>query len=208
MTEKWNKAQEWESKWWDSCINTYGEEEKQLLYADRMGLKFFHNRKSPYNIDMQGCSVLDVGGGPVSLLLKCVNVGGGTVIDPLEVPQWVLDRYLSAEIAMIQIPAEKMLDPTDDILLYDEAWIYNCLQHTEDPEKVIDNAKRMAKLIRIFEWLDTGTNVGHPHEFTNDQLDEWLGGEGKVERLSGEAECYGKCYYGIFPTEHYGTPRD
>lgn len=204
MTEQWNKAQEWESSWWDSCVNTYGEEEKQLLYADRMGLKFFHNRKSPYNIDMHGCSVLDVGGGPVSLLLKCVNLGRGVVVDPLEVPQWVVDRYSIAGISLFQTPAEDMYGPKMGIVVHDEAWIYNCLQHAQDPEKIIFNAKNTSKLVRVFEWLDTGTNEGHPHEFKNTQLNEWLGGEGKVELLNGEAQCYGKCYYGIFPTEHYG----
>ena len=85
---------------------------------------------------------------------------------------------------------------------YDEVWLYNVLQHTQDPEKIIRNAQRAGRIIRIFEWIETriSINEGHPHSFTEQQLNEWLGGEGKVETLNGQANCWGKCYYGIFPT--------
>jgi len=69
----WQQAQEWEFGWWGNCVNTYGEETKQLLYAARMGLTAFHDGKSPFNFDLGGASVLDIGGGPSSLLLKCTN---------------------------------------------------------------------------------------------------------------------------------------
>ena len=196
----WNKAQTWERDWWGTCQNTYGEEEKQLLYAKRMGLEFFHDRKSPYNIKgMTGVKVVDLGGGPASLLLKCPGVIG-VVVDPLSVPDWVKGRYNAAGINLYQQPAEQALKG-----MYDEAWIYNCLQHTQDPEKIIRNAQKAAKLIRIFEWLETSVNDGHPYTFTEGGLNDLLTGEGKVELLQGEANFYGKCYYGIFPTETNGT---
>lgn len=193
----WQKAQKWEQDWWGACVNTYGEEEKQLLYADRMGLKAFHDGKSPYNFDMGGKSVLDIGGGPCSLLLKCVNVVAD-VVDPLfdAFPRWVIARYNFYTIQMHTTDGERIVGWGN----YDEAWIYNILQHTQDPALVIHNARRAAKLIRLFEWIDTPTNEGHPHTLTELQLNEWLGGEGKVEILNGQANCHGKCYYGVFPT--------
>ena len=189
-----NKEQ-WEKDWWGNCCNTYGEEEKQLVYARKMGLSFFHNLKSPYNIDMKGASVLDIGGGCCSLLLKCVNVEG-RVLDPTIFPDWVYKRYAEAGIFYTQEYGEDLADMEDR---WDECWIYNVLQHTEDPQKVVANAKRAGKLIRIFEWIDTPTNIGHPHTLTEEKLNQWLGGEGKVEDLK-EGGCYGRAYYGIFPT--------
>jgi len=194
MNSKWDEAQDWERHWWDNCINTYGEEEKQLLYANRMGLQTFHNKKSPYNFDLGGISVLDIGGGPSSLLLKCVNMLG-TVVEPLELPTWVLLRYDTAGIKFHRIAGENL-----DMTGYDEAWIYNVLQHTRDPQQIVENARHAAKLIRIFEWIDMPTNEGHLHTLTESNLNDWLGGEGKVEQLAGQANCYGLCYYGIFPT--------
>lgn len=191
----WSEAQKWESSWWGNCVNTYGEEMKQLLYASRMGLKTFHDGKSPFNINMKGARVLDIGGGPVSLLLKCVNVHG-TVADPLQMPEWVRMRYDKALISLIQVRGEDIHSSN-----FDECWMYNVLQHTENPQKVVENARRAAKLIRLFEWIDTLTNEGHPHSLTKATLDNWLRGEGKVEVLNGQNTCTGKAYYGIFPTE-------
>ena len=199
---EWTDAQEWESNWWDKCQNTYGEEEKQVVYAHRMGLRMVHDGRSPYNIDMQERSVVDIGGGPVSLLLKCFNLGLAVVVDPLVVPEWVYQRYNSAGITLINEQAEAM---SVDEGKFDEAWIYNCLQHTEDPHTVVRNALNVASYVRVFEWLDTRVNEGHPHTFTKEILDDWLMGDGKVEVLQGEANCYGKCYYGIFRGSTFGS---
>ncbi len=191
----WKTAQGWEKNWWNTCQNTYGEEEKQLLYANRMGLKLFHDGKSPYNFDLQGKEILDIGGGPTSLLLKCINFTSALVVDPLSVPMWVVDRYKAAGILYSALPGEEIREGG-----WREAWIYNVLQHTQSPSTIIRNAQAAADIIRIFEWIDTETNIGHPHSLTEAQLNEWLGGEGKVEVLNGQANCYGKCFYGIFPT--------
>lgn len=191
----WDKAQIWEAGWWGNCVNTFGEEMKQHLYAMRMGLTFHHDGRSPYNIDMNGASVLDIGGGPVSLLLKCTHVLG-VVADPLEVPAWVVMRYERAGITFNPTRGEDLKERG-----WDEVWIYNVLQHTQDPARIIRNAQKAGSVIRLFEWIDTTVNVGHPHSFTADQLNDWLNGYGKVEQLNGEAGCYGRCYYGIFPTK-------
>jgi len=194
----WEIAQEWERGWWGICANTYGEEEKQLLYAEKMGLRRFHDGRSPYNFDLGGQRILDMGGGPVSLLLKCVNVEG-VVVDPIlaRVPNWVKLRYQEAGVGFVDAPAEHQLSWE---ILFDEVWMYNVLQHVEDPARVVANAKKVGKLIRIFEWINTTTNIGHPHTLTEEVLNNWLGGEGKVEQLTGQAGCFGRCYYGIFPT--------
>jgi hypothetical protein len=194
----WNDAQDWESSWWGDCRNTYGEEEKQLLYANRMGLHVFHNGKSPYNIESKAKGIVDIGGGPVSLLLKVAGLRNkGAVVDPLEVPTWVLSRYAQAGIAFYNIPAEHF-DPKKFAGVYEEAWIYNCLQHTDDPERIIRNVLESSKVVRIFEWINTRVNEGHPHSFTEEWLDDVLGGYGKTERLNGQANCFGDCYYGVF----------
>ncbi len=192
--ETWNEAQKWEAEWWGKCLNTYGEEEKQLLYAEKMGLRLFHDGRSPYNIDARHKNILDIGGGPVSMLLKTVNRGSCLVVDPMPLPEWVKLRYAEAGISLMKSKGEDFVP----YMIYNEVWIYNCLQHTEDPATVIDNALHSADYVRIFEWLDTKINVGHPHSFSKEQLDDLLGGYGRVEELSGQRGCYGKCYYGVF----------
>lgn len=195
---------DWEKNWWGNCCNTYGEETKQLLYAQKMGLQFYHNGKSPYFINMQGKSVLDIGGGPCSLLLKCENVDRGVVVDPCDYPNWVKSRYVEAGIDVLNIKAEDFCDVPIGIVLpiFDEVWIYNCLQHVENPKKVIENAKKLSKIIRIFEWVDNGVSEGHPNDLKEEELNKWLGGIGKVEYLNTK-DCIGKCYYGVFIGDNY-----
>lgn len=194
MNKTWTQANDWESSWWGDCLNTYGEEEKQMHYARCMGLTMFADGRSPYNIDLGGKSIIDVGGGPVSLLLKTINRGQCTIFDPLPVPDWVKARYQHANIKLVQLPAEH-IRPTSG--RWDEAWIYNCLQHTEDPRHIIENVRQVARIIRIYEWINTRINVGHPHAFTGDELDEWLDGEGKRGEIH-SGSLQGQFYQGIF----------
>jgi len=76
-----NNHQDFEADWWGSCANTYGEESKQIVYARLMNL-------SPQNLDghwpvydIDGGSVLDIGGGPSSMLLVGAFLKGADLSD-------------------------------------------------------------------------------------------------------------------------------
>lgn len=189
-----DEAQHHEKEWWGNCCNTLGEELKQLIYAHHMGLAFLEKNGQPYILDLDGKIVVDIGGGPSSLLLKAIN-GKFIVVDPCEYPKWVEERYWYANIEYIKQPAELV---SESILeTADEVWIYNVLQHVMDPEEIIKKAK-LAKKVRVFEWIDSEVNAMHPHQLTEEKLNSWLGGKGKVETLNGINGCYGKAYYGTF----------
>lgn len=202
MLEAWEKAQVWEAEWHGKCLNSLNEELKQLVYAEKMGLIPTPTPKTPYNFDLKGKRILDIGGGAYSLLLKCVNYSYGTmVVDPLMVtfPAWVTERYEEAGIEYDALKGEEL-----ELEGFDEVWIYNVLQHTTEPKKVIENALRAGKVVRIFEWVETGTNIGHLHDLNEKDLNEWLGGEGKVENID-KNNAVGKCYYGVFKGNNYET---
>jgi len=184
---KWNEAQKWEKDWHGNCINkVLGEYHQITTIAPKMGLTPIRTNKNSYTIDMKNKSVLDIGGGSASLLLQCINVKG-KVVDPIQFPEWTYARYNCAKIDW-EIKKGEDVDETN----FDEVWIYNCLQHVEDPKKIIANAKRAGKLIRLFEYINIPLCAGHIHTLTEAKLNQWLGGEGKVEE--------NKRYYGIFPT--------
>lgn len=151
---------------------------------------------------LTGKSILDIGGGPVSMLLKTEEFERAIVIDPCEYPEWVKARYQAAGIEFYKIAGEDLLTPgmIDELQEFppvDEIWIYNVLQHTQDPEKIIDNARKLAKTIRIFEWINTEITAGHPHSLSQEKLDLWLGGHGTIENLN-RNNCFGWAYYGVF----------
>lgn len=191
----WNEAQAWEANWWGNCLNTFREEEKQMIYARLMGLnKYATNYYGQRGWDFGSASVLDVGCGPVSILLKSKakrKVG----VDPCPYPNWVKHRYEAATVEFYKVPAEDAKFGFG--YTFDIGIIYNCLQHTIDPEKIIANMRKYCKVIHLFEWIDTGTSDGHLHNLTEENLNKWLGGEGKVTYLD-EAGCVGLCYHGIF----------
>lgn len=196
IAEASGAAQEWERQWWNNCANTFGEEAKQLAYAPRMGLvNTPMDGKWPV-YDLAGKSVVDLGGGPASILLKTVNGDKLIVVDPCSYPAWVRSRYKAAGVRWVQEPAETW-DPGRQ--RFDEAWIYNVLQHVVDPQQVIEKAMGAADVVRIFEWIDTGINVGHPHSLAAYELDDWLGGNGRVEEINSNG-AVGRCYSGSFPS--------
>jgi hypothetical protein len=105
-------------------------------------------------------SIVDLGAGPMSLLLRAKTTGSRVAIDPLTMAQWAVERYAKEGIEFHNEPAE-----TWRAGQYDECWIYNCLQHVQDPAKVLATAKASAMTIRIFEWR-VGVSEGHLHALT------------------------------------------
>jgi hypothetical protein len=183
-----------ESEYWGDCCNTFDEDQKHYVYARYMGLK-----QVGYSFDVEGKTILDIGGGPTSMLLKTINLGGGVVIDPLKYPDWTYQRYKAKGIDYEIKRGEDVYEEG-----FDECWIYNCLQHTDDPQQIIKNALKAAKVLRIFEWVDIPPHDGHPIELTKYKVDKWIvnGSErslysyGHTQQLA-ESGCYGNAYFNI-----------
>ena len=196
---QWDDAQKFEEQFWGNCVNTFSEELKQRVYADYMGLPLVRTGPHGFGYDLRGKRILDIGGGPVSILLKSVNCTG-SVVDPCRFPDWVSLRYATNNIAFYRRAGEDVdYFPRHS---FDEVWIYNVLQHTDDPGKIIANAKHCAPRLRIFEWVDLPAYPGHPQEITQAKLETWIGMPGKVTEFRGENECHGKAFHGCF--DHAG----
>jgi hypothetical protein len=196
--QTWIQANQWERQWHGNCANSYNEETKQYIYAHHMGLdQYATNYYGQRGWDFGDQIVADIGCGPYSILLKSkarIKIS----IDPCPYPEWVKMRYSAADVLFKNSKAEDM--EFDDII--DECIIYNCLQHTEDPELIIKKAKQFSKLIRLFEWIDEPVSDGHIHTLTEEKLNAWLQGQGKVIHLD-QNPCVGLAYAGIFPGDHY-----
>lgn len=166
MTATWESAQTAEMAFWGSCANTYEEERLQMIEADRMLLDI---RRSV--IHTSG-TIVDIGGGPVSLLLKSVGWDRAIVVDPAPYPSWTRDRYAAAGVHVIDVTGEHFVehDDTDPI---DEIWLYNVLQHVHDPETVVVGACRRARMVRVFEWVGFERNDAHIHVLDGDAIHRW-----------------------------------
>ena len=82
-----------EKDYWGNCANTFDEDQKHYVYAHYMELPQIH-----YSFDAKNKRILDIGGGPSSMMLKCKNLAKGKVCDPLDYPDWTKQRYASHNI--------------------------------------------------------------------------------------------------------------
>ena len=181
-----------ESNYWGDCCNTFDEDQKHYVYARYMGLK-----QVGYSFDVAGARIIDIGGGPTSMLLKTINLAARSlVVDPLLYPMWTYDRYSAKGIDSLVVRGEDIFEQG-----YDECWIYNCLQHTDDPERIIKNALSAAKTLRIFEWIDIPAHDGHPIELTKKKLDAWIKHRAGYTIRLAESGCFGSAYYNTYTHE-------
>lgn len=182
----WNETQKHEADYWGNCmgLRAWGEFAKQEMYAREMRLwdDFGDNGE----LLMQGRSVLDVGGGPVSMTLRCVGATRLVVVDPCVWPASVHRRYQKYGIHFVRKPCEELDTVFTDGDQFDEVWIYNVLQHVQDPEKIVRNALNrldpVGGRLRIFEWCYIPADECHPHVLTPDGLMNWLAGA-RIEQV-------------------------
>lgn len=198
----WEEAQEEELSFWGTPGAELGEQLKQLTYAKYLKLDFTHDGNSPYVIEKTGLNILDIGGGPVSLLLK-TNAGIKIVADPCQFPSWVGDRYRANGVQFWSRSGETV-NRVSKKNYFDEVWLYNVLQHTESPEKIFENVHKVLKkggTFRFLDWIDTPTNVAHPISLNYAYLSSYLAKHYDQPLLKtniNENGAVGTIAYGVF----------
>lgn len=168
----WNQAQVYERNWW---INATDQHTWERAKGDLVAGFIRVNNGRPVH------TIIDIGSGPFSILQR-VLVRSGTALDPLDFGT-LEEGYWSSGI-------RRLIKRAEDLTLedghWDEAWIYNCLQHVEDPEQVLDAAREVADLVRIFEWINIEPYPGHLHKLTSERLQSGFQG------WNTHLECVGK----------------
>jgi hypothetical protein len=111
----------------------------------------------------------------------------------LAVSEETLDRYEQNDVEFLNVKAEQI----ETLDRFDEVWIYNCLQHTDDPIEILRRVAIVGKAVRLFEWIDTGVHPGHPQNLTEDMFvkafptSDWeiqIWNTGVVRDVGGSAE--------------------
>jgi hypothetical protein len=143
-------------------------------------------------------SVTDIGCGPNSLLLTYPTTGQMIAVDPLRFTDADEDAYARAHIARHIGAAERYDGP-----LTDEVWLYNCLQHVIDWERVLTVACQTAQnVVRIFEWIDVATDALHLHRLAEPDLRRVLHHNGFREQHMVRGETANDIYA---PTRFYAA---
>jgi hypothetical protein len=148
--ERWMQAQQEERKFWDEHDRAEHRAQQRFI----AGLLNFGYGDPPI-------SVVDFGGGPTSLLLKGTGIRLRHVVDPLPLTDDEKKRYAGEKIVYHQTMAENFdAEPK----MFEEVWGYNCLQHVQVPEMILDRVRALQpKRIRWFEWVNVPESIVHPH---------------------------------------------
>lgn len=159
----WLLCQKYELSAWGSHISEESKKNegiKQNIYIKHMGVVDEYT----YDLNLNNKSVIDIGGGPISILLRCSNFKKAVVVEPLFYSIDVELEYKSKSIDLWKMPAENLITTEH----FDEVWIYNCLQHTMSPSKILKSVNQLGDIVRIFEWIDIEPHEGHPHKLSKE----------------------------------------
>jgi len=156
IEKEWYNAQKFERNWW---LRYTGEHPNEIR-KNGIEARFMMIDKG-----LPGKSVLDIGCGPLSLLQR-IKVGTATGLDPC--------HYGDLEKAYEKNGIRRLYKRGEDLSeadgSFDEAWIYNCLQHVLNPTQILENAMKVASIVRIFEWIHINPYEGHLHKLTPELL--------------------------------------
>jgi len=152
----WEEAQKYERNWWVVYTGNHPDEIRKNNIEARFMM---------VDQGLPGKSVIDIGCGPLSLLQR-IKVGTGTAVDPCHYG----DLEKEYEKNGIRRLYKKGEDLSEADGTFDEAWIYNCLQHVLNPTQILENAMKVASIVRIFEWIHIDPYEGHLHKLTPELL--------------------------------------
>ena len=162
---RWQEAQRAEKESWDIVLDS-----PQDIIEYNPAKRHFPVMGLTAETVFFGKNIVDLGGGALSLLLNFPRIQG-LVVDPIQFDEKWIKRYKDFGIDFLCATAEDFLLGVDK-RLWDEVWIYNTLQHVKDPEFILRNVHKIAKVLRISEPCLTPINTPHPYSFTP----YWLNG--------------------------------
>lgn len=177
ILERWQLAQIEERKFHTGSFDHYMESYKH--YFKYLGIKpGLENKK-----------IVEIGPADYPALAYCSDIGESFVIEPM--PSEVLKTF--------NIPI--VTDCAEDVFYQaDEVWLMNVLQHTIDPNKIIERAKKQAKVIRFFEPINYGVDECHLWNFTLEDFKNWFGDSVEYYPKNETAKNFHtwECAYGIY----------
>lgn len=165
--DRWKQASAGEQAAWNTLLDNFDRTMKEDGFP-RHGPVMWLERD-----EVRDKYIVDLGGGPISMLYH-FHCPGSIVVDPLELPQDFIQHYLNHGIIYIQSMAESWLSGYKSQIVFDEIWIYNCLQHVLDPELILSSLRKVSRVLRISEPLNVPTDTLHPHMFTEGWMREHL----------------------------------
>lgn len=187
--ERWVSAQQGEKEF-------HIKESVEHSYESYKNAYGYYFKYLDINPNLEGKSIIEIGPGRIASLLFCENYSKSYIIEPTEY-DGIDHLYEGLDLSIIQKTAEEW-----DFEKVDEVWLFNLLQHVQDPDLLIKKCKESAKVIRYFEPLDLPTDNEHPFTFNLEDFKGYFGDSVKIYESIGEPGFHGaRCVYGVYNTK-------
>tara|TARA_B100001758_G_C18253644_1_gene527177 strand:- start:10 stop:942 length:933 start_codon:yes stop_codon:yes gene_type:complete len=163
------------SGWYSEYINKYEHEEEWHKKPGHMvmtaaGHSIF-KKELEIDLDQTDKTILDIGGGPHSILLDCNDFKKGVIVDPIdyrETFEGLSEVFGKCNIEFVPTEMENYKSKGET---FDEVWCYNVLPHADDEKEFFDSLLKCCKkgtIIRITEPINLLPYEGHPLYVTQD----------------------------------------
>ena len=143
--------------------------------------------------DLQNKRIMEIGPAMIPCLHYCTNMGQSYILEPCS--------YSETKALIANKPIEHIALAAEDCTFpkVDEIWLFNVLQHTIDPDLIIEKSKEAAKVVKFFEPIDLGTDPLHLHAFKYEYFTRHFG-EQCTKKYTGEVKGFhsARCAYGIW----------
>jgi hypothetical protein len=140
------------------------------------------------NPDVTGKVIAEIGPADIPGLYYCQGTDKSFVVEPM--PSDILPT--------LGVKVRKAKAENVDYSKVDEVWLFNVLQHVQDPEKIVQKVKK-AKRVRWFEPVDQGTDACHLHNLTHEMFIEWFGVSNRyIATPDVQAFHTATCSYGVY----------
>ena len=185
-------------------INAQIEERKHHNLTKDEGVKHYAKSYENYfhfcGIDknIKNKLIAEIGPADFPALAFCDNIGYSYIVEPL--PSDILKTF---GIGIVQKKAEEL-----SFGQCDEVWLFNVLQHVEDPDKIVENAK-MAKKVIFFEPINYGVDTCHLHNLTMEMFKDWFGDVNYYHKNDKATAFHTwECAYGVWKNPFYEVIKD
>jgi hypothetical protein len=170
------------------------QERLQHTMEQKQAIEHYRKSYSQYfahlgiDTDLSGRCIAEIGPADVPGLFYCVGTEKSFVVEPM--PSDILPT--------LGVKVRKAKAENVDYSKVDEVWLFNVLQHVQDPQKIVQKVKK-AKRVRWFEPVDQGTDACHLHNLTHDMFIEWFGMSNRyIARPDVQAFHTATCSYGVY----------
>lgn len=187
--DAWIQAQAKEREYWYPAGTQLNARRQQELLQHAL-----YHRLTGCPREISG-SVLELGAGPMPMLLSIRSSGLRIAVDPMDPEAVDRDRMRIAHVEFVQAPAETWRHPEQ----FDVVLLCNVLQHVQSTAEVMETAVHHSKRdLYVFEWVNEPVSEVHLHVITPVTVERHIPPEFKrVHSTSGihETAQYRQAFY-------------